>query len=73
VDNLFTGASAFNDSWTGSLASVQLYNGAASIGTFYANPPGTCGTKERWYVGNLTKNGNNYAWANVNTCSNTRP
>jgi hypothetical protein len=73
VDNLFTGAATFNDSWTGSLASVQLYNGAVSIGTFYPTPPAACGTNEFWYVGNLTKNGNNYAWANVNTCSKTRP
>ena len=41
VDNygILDTSSYWNDSWTNSLASVQMYNGAASIGTFYPAPP----------------------------------
>lgn len=76
VDNWPTGEGIFNDSWTNSLASVQMYNGATSIGTFYPIPPATspaCGLLEYWYVGDLTKNGNTYTWTNKNTCSNASP
>ncbi|MEI6333263.1 MAG: S8 family serine peptidase [Methylococcaceae bacterium] len=60
-------------SWTGSGASVQLFNGPASIGSFYANPPAVCGTNEFWHVANLTKTGTAYTVSNVNTCSNIYP
>lgn len=63
----------FNPSWTGSQASVQIYNGATPIGVFYAAPPATCATNEYWHVGNLTKSGTAYTWANVNTCTNVKP
>ncbi len=66
------GVDYWNNSWTDSLASVQMYNGAASIGTFYPAPP-ACGLNRYWYVGNLNKNGTSYTWTNVNTCSNTMP
>lgn len=64
--------SLFNPSWTGSLASAQFYNGAASLGAQRV-PPGTCGTNSIWYVGNLTKSGTTYTFQAVNTCSNTAP
>lgn len=74
VDKWLTNSSGyFNKSYTGSQASVQMYNGAAAIGTFYAAPPAGCGTSRFWYVGRLVKNGSNYTWQNQNTCSNTVP
>ncbi len=73
VDNYFTGSPYFNDSWTGSLASVQLYNGATSIGAFYPEPPVACAFNRFWYVGNLTKNGATYTWTSVNACQNAAP
>jgi subtilisin family serine protease len=73
VDKFPFDATLFDPSWTGSGASVQLYNGATSIGTFYANPPATCGTLRFWHVGNLTKSGTAYTWANVNTCTDILP
>lgn len=73
AENYWTGRSYFNDSWANSLASVQMYNGAVAIGTFYPTPPATCGTNRYWYVGDLTKNGTSYTWTNKNTCSNTKP
>lgn len=73
VDNWPTGTTQYNDSWTNSLASVQLYNGAAALGNFYPTPPATCGLNRYWYVGNLTKTGTAYTWTNVNTCSNVKP
>ncbi len=64
----------FNPSWTGSQASVQIYNGATPIGTFYGVPPASCTTATRyWHVASLTKSGTAYTWANVNTCTNVRP
>jgi hypothetical protein len=73
VDKFWTDTSYWNNSWTNSLASVQMYNGAAPIGTFYPAPPATCGLNRYWHVGNLNKNGASYTWTNVNTCSNTKP
>ena len=73
VDKWLTGSNLFNDSYAGSLASVQMYNGAAALGTFYNAPPAACGINRYWYVGRLTKNGTAYTWTNVNTCSNTNP
>lgn len=73
ADNYMTGETYFNDSWTGSLASVQMYNGAAPLGMFYPAPPTTCGTNQYWYVGDLTKTGATYTWTPKNTCSNTAP
>ena len=74
VDKWLTGEPGYsNKSYTGSGASVQMYNGAAALGTFYNAPPATCGVNQFWYVGRLTKNGTAYTWANVNTCSNTPP
>ena len=73
VDNYYTGSTYFSDSYTGSLASVQMYNGGASLGPFYGAPPATCGTNEYWNVGYLTKSGTAYTWTNVNTCGNTAP
>jgi hypothetical protein len=64
----------YNPSWTGSQASVQLYNGATPIGLFYGVPPANCTiATEYWYVGNLTKTGTSYTWTNVNTCTNVKP
>jgi hypothetical protein len=63
----------FNPSWVGSRASVQLYNGATPLGLFYAAPPAACTTQSFWHVGNLTKAGAAYVWANVNTCTNILP
>lgn len=73
VDNWPSGGSEYNDSWTNSLASVQVFNGATSIGTFYAAPPATCDLYEYWYLGNLTKSGTAYTWTGVNACSNVKP
>lgn len=73
ADKWSYGASYFDPSWTGSGASVQQYNGAASIGPFYANPPAACGTSRFWYVADLTKSGASYTVTNRNTCSNTAP
>lgn len=63
---------SFNPSWTGSLASAQIYRGATLFQN-YAIHPATCGANAFWHVGNLTKNGANYTWTNVNTCSNVVP
>ncbi len=63
----------FNPSWQNSQASVQMYNGTASLGTFYAKPSSTCGTFRYWHVGNLTKTGSSYVWQNVNACSDFIP
>lgn len=67
----FSPTGFLNPSFAGSQASVQIYNGATPIGLFYVAPP--CTTQEFWYVGNLTKSGASYTWANVNTCTNTLP
>ena len=65
---------SYNPSWTGSQASVQLYNGATPIGLFYGAPPASCTpATEYWYVGNLTKTGTSYTWTNVNACTNVKP
>jgi len=64
---------SFDPSWTGSGASAQLYNGATSIGPFYASPPAKCGTLRYWHVADLTKSGTSYTVTNRNTCSNTLP
>jgi subtilisin family serine protease len=61
-----------NTNWANSIASVQGYSATTSIANYQA-PPAACGTFTYWYVGNLTKNGNAYTWANVNTCTNTAP
>ncbi len=73
ADNWPTGGSNWNDSWTSSLASVQMFNGATPIGSFYAAPPSTCLLNRFWYVGRLIKNGTVYTWQTQNTCSNTAP
>lgn len=74
VDNYGgTNPSYWNNSWTNSLASVQMYNGAVSIGKFYSAPPTTCGSNHYWYIGDLNKNGTSYTWADKNTCSNVKP
>ncbi len=73
AQNPWAGAANWNDAWTHSQASVQMYNGAAALGTFYPTPPATCGVKPYWHVGNLTKTGATYTWVSVNVCSNTRP
>jgi thermitase len=69
--------SAFNPLWTGSQASVQMYNGAAplaaSLGGGLKRVPSTCGTNAFWYVGDLTKSGTSYTWTNKNLCTNTPP
>ncbi|OOP55877.1 MAG: hypothetical protein AYP45_12185 [Candidatus Brocadia carolinensis] len=59
--------------WAGSGASVQLYNGAANLGPFYAAPPAAAGTLPYWHIGNLTKTGSAYTWTNVNTATSTLP
>jgi hypothetical protein len=65
---------AYNPSWTGSQASVQLYNGVTPFGVFYRAPPANCTTATKyWYVGNLTKTGTSYTWTNVNACTNVKP
>jgi hypothetical protein len=64
----------WNPSWNGSQASVQLYNGAASLGGGLKAVPSTCGTNTYWYVGDLTKSGTSYTWTNKpNPCTNTQP
>jgi hypothetical protein len=65
----------WNPSWNGSQASVQLYNGPASIGGGLKAVPSTCGTNQYWYVGDLTKSGTSYTWTNKNknVCTNTQP
>ena len=64
----------FNPSWTGSQASVQIYNGATPFGAFYGAPPASCTTATRyWHVASLTKSDTAYTWANVNTCTNVLP
>jgi Subtilase family/Fervidolysin N-terminal prodomain len=63
----------WNPSWKGSQASVQMYNGAASLGGGLKAVPSDCGTKQFWYVGNLTKSGTSYTWTNKNLCTNTAP
>ncbi len=65
----------WNPSWNGSQASVQLYNGPASIGGGLKAVPSTCGTNQYWYVGDLTKSGTSYTWTNKNknVCTNTAP
>jgi thermitase len=63
----------WNPSWNGSQASVQMYNGAASLGGGLKAVPSTCGTNQFWYVGDLTKSGTSYTWTNKNICTNTAP
>jgi Subtilase family len=63
----------WNPSWNGSQASVQMYNGAASLGGGLKAVPSTCGTNKFWYVGDLTKSGTTYTWTNKNLCTNTEP
>jgi hypothetical protein len=63
----------WNPSWTGSQASVQMYNGTASLGGGLKEVPSTCDTKQFWYVGKLTKSGTSYTWTNKNICTNTAP
>src|SRR5829696_4967995 len=64
----------WNPSWNGSQASVQMYNGAASlVGGGLKAVPSTCGTNQFWYVGNLKKTGTSYTWTNKNLCTNTAP
>ncbi|CAA9463901.1 MAG: hypothetical protein AVDCRST_MAG58-3090 [uncultured Rubrobacteraceae bacterium] len=63
----------WNPSWNGSQASVQMYNGAASLGGGLKAVPSTCGTNQFWYVGDLTKSGTSYTWTNKNLCTNTEP
>jgi hypothetical protein len=72
VDKWFFESYMFNPSWSGSLASVQKYNGPTSAGT-YAPAYATCGLNEFWHVGNLTKTGTSYTWTSVNTCSDIMP
>lgn len=72
VHNWWIGdTTSYNPSWTGSLASVQRFEGSTLKGTY--SVPSTCGTKEFWHVGDLTKSGTTYSWTPVNTCSNTLP
>jgi hypothetical protein len=68
-----TGGTQWNPSWNGSQASVQMYNGAASLGGGLKAVPPNCGTNQFWYVGDLTKTGTSYAWENKNVCTNTEP
>ena len=63
----------WNPSWNGSQASVQMYNGPASLGGGLKAVPSTCGTNQFWYVGDLTKSGTSYTWTNKNICTNTQP
>jgi len=63
----------WNPSWNGSQASVQMYNGAASLGGGLKAVPPDCGTNQFWYVGDLTKTGTSYTWTNKNLCTNTAP
>ena len=73
VDNWLVGSTWGSDTYEGSKASVQMYNGPGPIGTYYGAPPATCLTNEYWNVGYLTKTGTAYTWTSVNTCSNTAP
>ena len=59
----------FNQSYTGSKISLNIYNGATPLLSY----DGDCGVNRFWYVGRLVKNGNSYTWQNQNSCSNTRP
>ncbi len=61
-----------NPFWTGSQASVQIYNGAAAISPSYS-PPTSCGNFYYWHIGNLVKNNNAYTFTPVNLCSNSQP
>jgi hypothetical protein len=63
----------WNPSWNGSQASVQMYNGAASLGGGLKAVPSTCGTNQFWYVGDLTKSGTSHTWTNKNLRTNTAP
>jgi hypothetical protein len=64
----------WNNSWTYSQASVQVYNGSTLISPYYAAPPIACGSVNRyWHIGNVTKTGTSIAWSEVNTCTNTKP
>jgi thermitase len=63
----------WNPSWNGSQASVQMYNGAASLGGGLKKVPSNCGTNTYWYVGDLTKTGTSYTWRLENTCTNAAP
>jgi hypothetical protein len=56
--------------WGGSKASVQVYVGATPLRN-YSEPD--CEYFPFWHVGNLVKNGNTYAWSQVNTCTFTEP
>jgi subtilisin family serine protease len=72
----FPYANNFNPSWTGSLASAQVYNGTTLIANyqpFGAPAPAACGATRFWYIGDLTKNGNVYAWTNRNLCQAAAP
>ena len=72
VDNAWSGDFGYyNPSWSGSLASIQRFEGATLKGTY--SVPSTCGTYEFWHVGNLKKTGTSYTWTNVNTCSDIVP
>jgi hypothetical protein len=73
VVNRFNSATTFNPSWIASRASLRVYNGAAPIGLFYTVPPAACTNQLFWHVGNLTKAGAGYVWANVNLCTNILP
>jgi hypothetical protein len=64
---------AFNPSWSGSQASVQMYNGAASIGGGLKTAPSACDNRQYWYVGDLTKSGTSYTFTNTNVCTNSAP
>lgn len=73
VDNPFVvPSSALNPSWTGSLASAQVYTGATLFRDFAA-APATCGANRYWHLGNLTKTGAAYAFTLVNACTNIKP
>jgi subtilisin family serine protease len=65
--------SDFNPSWSGSQASVQMYNGDTSIGGGLKTAPSTCGNRRFWYIGDLAKSGSSYTFTNKNVCTNTEP
>ncbi len=67
-------ASSYNPDWTGSRASVQMYDGPNfAFGGFKA-PPSDCGTKRYWYVGELAKGSDTpYAFTPHNACTNVKP
>ena len=73
IDKFPFDGTVFNPSWTGSQASVQLYNGATVIGPFFSVPPASCTTQRFWHLGNLTKSGTSYTFSTVNTCTDTKP